>query len=329
MKVLIVAGRWASDIEEAAGYRDLVNLADVVVTTERDEDVLADLAKDVDVIITGAPITRKVIESAPRLRLIQTTSVGFDHIDDVAAAENGVAICNVAEANANSVAELVFGLALDLARRITLHNNAMKGGEWYRVEPERQVQIRHKTMGIIGLGAIGSRVSQIASAAFNMRVLANDPYRVSDRADQVGATLVDKETLVKESDIITVHTPLNEETRQIVGVEEFSLMKPTALFINTSRGPTVDEAALIEALQENRIAGAGLDVFETEPLPKDSPLLELDNVVLTPHIGSTPGALSHMLDEALGNVIRVVQDMEPYERRLKTPGTYYTSDRWG
>ncbi|MFP3951911.1 MAG: NAD(P)-dependent oxidoreductase [Candidatus Bathyarchaeia archaeon] len=328
MKVLIVTGRWAKDIEESPVFGDLAENAEVVITTEMDQEVLSGMVDDVDVIITGAPIKAEVINNAENLKLIQTTSVGFDHIDAKTAAENGVAICNAAEANANSVAELTFGLALDLARRISIHNKSMKEGGWGRIELERQVQIRHKTLGIIGLGAIGSRVAQIGVNAFDMEMIACDPYIVGDRADQFGGRLVDMDAVFREGDIVTVHVPLSDETRHMIGEREFRMMKPTAIFINTSRGPVIDEEALIRVLKDEGISGAGLDVFETEPLPEDSPLRELDNVVLTPHIGSTPGALKHMVDEALLNVLRIVKEKEPYHRRLKTPEVYYKSKRW-
>lgn len=327
MNVLIVAGRWAQNIESSQAYAELKNNAEVVVTGETDQNVLADLAENVDVIITGAPITGVVIDNAEKLVMIQTTSVGFDHIDVKAAAQHGVVVCNVAEANANSVAELVYGFILDLARRISLHDKSMKAGEWGRVDLERQAEIRRMTLGVIGLGSIGSRVAQIGVSAFNMKMIAYDPYVVSDRADQFGGGLVEMETLLKEADVVTVHVPLNEETRHMIGEREFRMMKPTAIFINTSRGPVVDEEALIEALKEKRISGAGLDVFEVEPLPTDSPLRHLDNVVLTPHIGSSPGALSHMLDEAIGNALRVVKGKEPLLKRIQTPEVYYTSKK--
>jgi len=181
-------------------------------------------------------------------------------------------------------------------------------------------------LGIVGLGAIGSRVAQIGRNAFNMRILACDPYIIPDRAEQFGGKLVDMETLLKESDVVTIHTPLNDETHHLVGEKELGLMKPTAILINTSRGPVVDQKALIKTLKEEKISGAGLDVFETEPLEKDSPLRSLDNVVMTPHIGSTPGALRYMLEVAIDNVIRVVEGKEPF--RIKTPGTYYNSEKW-
>ncbi len=326
MKILFIAGRWAQNIEESKNYQALAEKAEVDLTTEEDQGVLAAKAEDVEVIITGAPVSSEMINRAKRLKMIQTTSVGYDRIDVDAAAANGVIICNVAEANANSVAELVFGLILDVARRISAHDRLLRDGGWARYHVERQVEIRGDTLGIIGLGAIGSRVAQIGKSAFNMRILACDPYIIPDRAEQFGGKLVDMETLLKESDVVTTHTPLNEETRHLIGEREFSLMKPTAIFINTSRGPVVDEKALIKALKQEKISGAGLDVFEIEPLEKDNPLRSLDNVVMTPHIGSTPGALSYMVEVAINNVLRVVEGKEPF--RIKTPDTYYTSEKW-
>jgi len=326
MKVLFVGGRWARDVEKSESLMELREYAEVEVTRETDQAVLAEKAEDVDVIITGAPITATVIEAAKKLKLIQTTSVGYDRIDVESAAEKGVAICNVAESNANSVAELVFGLVISVARRIASHDRLMRSGGWGRVDLEWQVQIRHKTLGIVGLGAIGSRVAQIGRSAFEMRVLAHDPYVTEERADQFGGRLVDLRTLMSESDVVTVHVPLNEETRHMIGGEELSLLKPSAIFINTSRGPVVDEEALIAVLEGGRISGAGLDVFEVEPLPEDSPLRALENVVLVPHIGSASDALSHMVEVAVENVLRLAKGLEPF--RIKTPEVYYTSPRW-
>ncbi len=326
MKILFIAGRWAQNIEESKKYQALAAKAEIDLTSEEDQGVLAAKAEDVDVIITGAPVSAEIINRAKRLKMIQTTSVGYNRVDVDAAAAKGVIICNVAEANANSVAELVFGLILDVARRISAHDRLLRDGGWARYHIERQVEIRGSTLGIIGLGAIGSRVAQIGKNAFNMRILACDPYIISDRAEQFGGKLVDMEILLKESDVVTTHTPLNEETRHLIGERELSLMKPTAIYINTSRGPVVDEKALIKVLKQGKISGAGLDVFETEPMDKDNPLRSLDNVVMTPHIGSTPGALRYMLDVAIDNVMRVVEGKEPF--RIKTPDTYYTSEKW-
>jgi phosphoglycerate dehydrogenase-like enzyme len=326
MKILFIAGRWAKNIEESKKYQALAEKAEVDLTSEEDQGVLAAKAEDVEVIITGAPVSAEIINRAKRLKMIQTTSVGYDRVDVDAAIANGVIICNVAEANANSVAELVFGLILDVARRISAHDRLLRDGGWARYHVERQIEIRGNTLGIIGLGAIGSRVAQIGKNAFNMRILACDPYIIPERAEQFGGNLVDMDFLLKESDVVTTHTPLNEETRHLIGERELSLMKPTAILINTSRGPVVDEKALLKVLKQGKISGAGLDVFETEPLEKDNPIRNLDNIVMTPHIGSTPGSLNHMLDVAIENVLRVVEGKDPF--RIKTLDTYYTSEKW-
>jgi D-3-phosphoglycerate dehydrogenase len=326
MKVLLVSGRWASNFEKSENFGTLRRLTEIKTIDTIDQQVIKQNARDVDILITGGTlISAEVINSAEKLKMIQVTSVGYDHVDEAAAIANGVVICNVAEANANSVVELCFGMILDLARRISAHDRLMRAGGWSRVEMEKQIEIRHKTLGIVGFGAIGSRMAQIGNA-FEMRILAYDPYIIGERADQLGARLVDLPTLLKESDVITIHVPLNEETQHIIGEKEFALMKPTAIFINASRGPVVDEQALIKVLRENRIGGAGLDVFEKEPLPEDSPLRKLENAVIVPHIGSSSEALTHMTDVAIANVILVAEGKEPM--RIKTPEVYYSSPRW-
>ena len=326
MKILFIARRWTQNIEDIKKFKVLTEKAEVTLTREKDQGVLTTMVEDVDVIITQAPLSAEIINQAKRLKMIQTTTVGYNQIDVSAAEKNGVIICNVAEANANSVAELVFGLILNVARRISAHDRLLRDGGWARYHIERQVEIHGSTLGIIGLGAIGSRVAQIGKNAFNMRILACDPYIIRERAEQFGGKLVDMETLLTESDVVTIHTPLTEETRHLIGERELGFMKPTAIFINTSRGSVVDEKALIKVLKKEKISGAGLDVFENEPIEKDSPLRSLDNVVMTPHIGPTPRSSRHMLEVAIDNVLLVVEGKEPF--RIKTPETYYTSEKW-
>lgn len=326
VKVLFVAGRWAQDVDKSERLKELKKHAEVELALQGDEKSLIEKVGDVDVIICGGPITAKVIEAAPKLKMIQTTSVGFDYIDEAAAAKKGVIICNVAGVNANSVVELDFGMILDIARRIGAHNRSMREGGWARVEVERQVEIRGSTIGIVGLGAIGSRMAQFATQAFSMKVLAYDPYITEARAQQFNAELVDIETLFKKSDIVTIHVPLNGETRHMIGEKLLRMLKPTAIFVSSARGPIVDEEALIKILKEKRISGACLDVYETEPLPKDSPLRTLDNISLVPHIGSTPGIMVEMRETAVWNVIRVAKGETPLN--VQTPKVYYTSPKW-
>jgi D-3-phosphoglycerate dehydrogenase len=276
MKVLFVSGRWAQDIDKSERLKELRKISSVEIVEAGDENSLLSKVRDVDIIITGSEISAPVIDAAKKLKMIQTTSVGFEYIDEPAASKNEVIICNVAGVNANSVVELAFGMILDVARRISAHNNFMKEGGWERIDIGRQIEIRGSTIGIIGLGAIGSRMAQFAKQAFNMSILTYDPYITEARAQQFCAELVSLETLLKRSDIVTVHVPLNDETRHMIGEKELSLLKPTAIFISTARGPIIDEEALIRILQERKISGACLDVYETEPLPKDSPLRYLE-----------------------------------------------------
>jgi D-3-phosphoglycerate dehydrogenase len=326
MKVLFVAGRWAQDIEKSEKLKELRKHAIVEIALSGEEKELINKVSDIEVIITGGPITTAIINAAPKLKMIQTTSVGFEYIDEAAITAKGVIICNVAGVNANSVVELDFGMILDIARRIGAHNRLMREGGWARVEAERQVEIRNSTIGIVGLGAIGSRMAQFATQAFNMKVLTYDPYITEARAQQFNAKLVDIETLFKESDIVTIHVPLNNETRHMISETLLKLMKPTAIFVSSARGPIVDEKALVKILQEKRISGACLDVFETEPLPKDSLLRTLDNVSLVPHIGSTPGILVDMRETAVWNVLRVAKGEQPLN--IQTPKVYYNSSKW-
>ncbi len=326
MNVLFVAGRWAQDIEKSSRLQELKKHAHVELALQGTEDELLAKAADAEVIITGGPVSAAVIKAAPKLKMIQTTSVGFEYIDEAAAAEAGVIICNVDGTNANSVVELDFGMILDIARRIGAHNRLMRAGGWGRVEPERQVEIRGSTLGIVGLGAIGSRMALFGSHAFNMKILAHDPYITEARAQQFNAQLVDIDTVFRESDIVTVHVPLNKTTHHLIGEKLLRLLKPNAIFVSSARGPIVDEAALIKILQEKRISGACIDVYEKEPLPADSPLRTLDNVSIVPHIGSTPGIMATMRETAVWNVLRVARSEQPLN--IQTPRTYYTSKKW-
>jgi D-3-phosphoglycerate dehydrogenase len=335
MKVLFGAGRmtelgWAKEIFPTKRLEELQKVAEVEVTHATDEQTIKEKAKGADIIIAAAtPISAGVIYAAKNLKMIQVPSIGYDHVDAVAASTNGVVICNVGESCANSVAELCFAFILDLARRVSLHDRDMRAGGWAnprRLETDQIVEIRYKTLGIIGLGTIGIRMAQIGKYGFNMRVLASDPFITGDRADLYGAELVDLTTLLKESDVVTVHVPLTPGTRHLISEKELGLMKPNAIFINAARGPVVDEQALIKILHEKRINSAGLDVFEIEPLPKDSPLRKLDNVVIVPHIGGTPSTLKHMYDIAVANVIRVAKGEQPM--MIQNIKTYYTSSKW-
>ncbi len=239
--------------------------------------------KDAEIVIVGRHgFNAKAIRSSPWLKMISLWQTGFDNVDLEAATERGVVVSNVPNYAFDSVAEFVFALTLNLIRKVHLADMDLRKGifDWrYYIGN----QLMGKTLGVLGTGNIGRRVIQIAHG-FNMNVLSTTAHPSIEKARALGVKFVDMDTLLSESDIVTLHVPLVPETKHMISTPQLAIMKPTAILINTTRGGVVDERALVDALRQKRIAGAGLDVFENEPLPRGSPLLELHNVVLTPHI---------------------------------------------
>jgi phosphoglycerate dehydrogenase-like enzyme len=246
---------------------------------------------------SSSKFTEEVFARSPELRVLSLWGTGTDNVDLAAAARRGVRVTNTPGVAAASVAEHCLALMLAVARRIPAADAAVRRGEWPRGEG---VELQGKTLGVIGLGAIGGRFARLG-AAIGMRATA-----WTMRPDPPpGIEMVPLERLYRESDVVSLHLRLSDRTRGMIGAAQFAMMKPTAIFLNTARGPIVEESALIAALTENRIRGAGLDVFETEPLPRDHPLTRLANVVLTPHsAGVTPEALEAGLRMAVENVFR-------------------------
>ncbi len=282
MKVLVAAPLHEKAIEvlKEAGF-------DVVYEEYPDEEKLVELVKDADAIIVRSKpkVTRRVIESAPKLKVIARAGVGLDNIDLEAAKERGIKVVNSPAASSRSVAELAIALVFNVARKIAFADRKMREGIWAKKQCVG-IELEGKTLGIIGFGRIGYQIAKIAKA-LGMKVLLYDPYPNEERAKEVGGKFVDLETLLRESDVVTLHVPLVEATYHMINEERLKLMKKTAILINAARGAVVDTKALVKALEEGWIAGAGLDVYEEEPLPKDHPLTKLDNVVLTPHIGAS------------------------------------------
>jgi phosphoglycerate dehydrogenase-like enzyme len=224
------------------------------------------------------PYTARVLEANPQLRVIARVGVGYDAVDVEAATKHGCVVTITPGTNEGAVAEHAFGLMIGLARDLVNQHLGVKAGGWPR---RALLPLRGQTLGIAGLGRIGKAVA-LRGAAFGMRLLAYDPVPDKTFADNHGVTFVPLERLLAESDFLTLHLPVTAETRYLINRRTLALMKPTAFLINTARGAIVNEADLLEALRNNRLAGAGLDVFEEEP-PGKHPLFELDNVVLTPH----------------------------------------------
>ena len=222
--------------------------------------------------------------NASELRHVQLLSAGYDAVDLDAARAADVTVSNNGGANAISVAEHAIMLMLGVSRRVIWQHDNVKGGRWRGNGPApRMYELHGKTLGIVGFGTIGKKVARLAQG-FGMRVIYNDIVRLSeDREDALDAKFRLLGEIMREADVVSLNVPLNESTRGLIGAGELALMKPTAMLINTARGPVVDERALYECLRDGRILGAGLDVFEQEPPPADNPLFTLDNVLLTAH----------------------------------------------
>jgi len=254
------------------------------------EDEIIEAAKDADAILTGgAQMTRRVLESLPKCKVVVRYGVGYDTIDVDAATDNGVIVVNnpAFQWCIEEVSNQAITLLLACAKKLAFLNDGTKQGRWAECKRAQapMVSIHGQTLGLIGCGNIGRMVGRKAQC-FSLKLLGYDPYVDKSLAKKSGITLVSLPELLKESDFVSIHTFLNEETRHLMGEKEFKQMKPTAYIINTARGPVIDEPALIKALQEKWIAGAGLDVFEKEPVDSDNPLLKMDNVVVTPHSAS-------------------------------------------
>jgi phosphoglycerate dehydrogenase-like enzyme len=226
------------------------------------------------------PLTREILQQLPKLKLIASTGPRNAAIDAQAAADLSITV-TATRYDSTPTIELTWSLILASMRIIDREAASLRAGGW---QMGLGSNLRGKNLGIAGLGNIGSEVARIG-VAFGMNVIAWSQNLTEEKAIAAGATLVDKQTLFREADVVTVHLVLSRHTRCLIGAPEFAVMKPTARFVNTSRGPIVDEGALVEALQTRRIAGAAVDVFDVEPLPLSHPFRELDNVLATPHIG--------------------------------------------
>jgi phosphoglycerate dehydrogenase-like enzyme len=255
-------------------FRDHLTELDALVQRLRDFEVVTCMRE-------RTPFGRDLLERLPNLRLLVTTGMRNAAIDLAAATDLGVLVCGTAGGPDSPPAELTWGLILALVRHIPREDAATRHGHWGVTVG---MSLENKVLGVLGLGRLGAKVARVG-VAFEMSVIAWSQNLTAERAAQCGATLVTKDELFASSDILTIHVQLSARTRGLVGVRELRSMKPTAYLINTARGPIVDEAALVQALQARTIAGAGLDVFDQEPLPPGHPLTVLDNTILVPHVG--------------------------------------------
>jgi D-3-phosphoglycerate dehydrogenase len=260
---------------------------DLVLRKCTTEDDIIKACADADaVILEGAktPMTAKVISSLPKCRIIAKYAVGVDNIDVAAATAAGIVVANAADYCTEEVSDHAVALIMASARKVMSMDRYVRRGEWFgftKAQPLRRVS--QLTLGLVGIGRI-ARATARKMAGFQMRIIAADPYVKGSSVD--GIEIISLEKLLQESDLVSVHVPLMPETRGMVNTAAFKLMKPTAVLVNTSRGPVVDQDALIAALREKRIGGAALDVVAEEPLPATSPLRDFDSVILTPHTGA-------------------------------------------
>lgn len=275
------------------------------------EEQLIEMCKDVDAFLGMARerITKNVITASPRLRIICKYGNGVDNIDVRAASEHGVIVSNAPVHNM-TVAEYAFSMILSVLKKIPRNMEYLKNGNW-RDNSTMGNELYKKTVGIVGFGAIGKQLAKRLQG-WEVSVLVCDPLASKEMAEWFSAKLVDWNTIFESSDIISIHLPLTESTRKLIGAKEFAMMKKSAIFINTSRGPIVDEDALIEALQSKKIAGAGIDVFAKEPIPPDNPLRNMENVVLSPHVaGFTAESLRRISEQCTENCIHALEGEIP------------------
>jgi len=246
------------------------------------------------------PLNRGVLLALPNLKLIVSSGMRNASLDTKACEELGIEVAMTRYVESGAP-ELTWALLMALARNVVPENHNMRSGGW---QTTVGADLKGKTIGIVGLGRVGSKIAAYAKA-FDMKVIAWSENLTAERAAETGAVLVSKESLFRWSDFVTLHLVLSDRSRGIIGAKELELMKPTAYLINTSRGPLIDEAALIDTLANRRIAGAALDVYDTEPLPADHPLRSLDNVLATPHIGYVT---EETYKEFYGDTVKAILD---------------------
>jgi len=311
MKILVTPTSFLKPVNAKA--KEMIEaFADEVVynphTRPLTAEEVAALLPGVDGYIAGLDtISAEVLANAPAsLKVISRYGAGVDRVDLAAARARGIVVTNTPGTNSTAVCELAFGLMLSLARRIPQLDAAVKSGGWPRTSG---MELAGRTLGVVGFGAIGKKLA-VRAKAFEMDVIAYDPYFDAAFAAERGIRQVTLEELISRSDVISLHVPLTEQTRHMIGAAQIAAMKPGALIINTARGGLIDEAAAAEALKSGKLGGVGLDAFEVEP-PQDSPLMGLDNVVMTPHAGAhTDEAVAAMGMMAVKNLIDVLQGRE-------------------
>ena len=287
-------------------WNELEAVGNLKVYERTEADLVVERCKDAEIIITNKTvISEEVISELPNLKYVGVLATGYNVVDTKIAAEKGIIVTNVPAYSTDSVAQLTFSLLLELTLNVGVHNQSVQNDEWtnskdFSYSKTPLIELNGLTLGIVGFGGIGQAVAKIANA-FGMKVLVNNRSEIKNLPEYL--TVVDKTELFKMSDVVSLHVPLTDESSEFVNNDMLKLMKPTAYFINTGRGGLINESDLAEALNTNKIAGAGLDVLSTEPPQKDNPLLSAKNCVITPHIAwSTIAARKRLMTVAVENV---------------------------
>jgi len=304
MKIVVLDGHTLNPGD--LSWEGLEALGETVIYDRTPEDQVVARAQDAQVVLVNkVSLSRETLDQLPDLRFIGVLATGYNIVDVEAAAGRNIPVCNVPTYGTQSVAQMAFAHILNLTQHVAHHADTVKAGRWAESDDwcywdYPLIELMDLTLGVVGYGRIG-RQSAAIGKALGMRVIAHDAY-VEDSGD-ADIAMVGLETLLRESDVVTLHCPLTPETENLMNAERLALMKPTAFLVNTSRGPLVDEPALAQALNEGRIAGAGLDVLGVEPALPDNPLLTAKNCYITPHIAwATASARRRLMGTAVENV---------------------------
>jgi len=304
MKIVVLDGHTLNPGD--LSWESLEALGETAIYDRTPEEQIVERARGAQVVLVNkAPLSRETLDQLPDLKFIGVLATGYNIVDVDAAAERGIPVCNVPTYGTQSVAQMAFAHILNLTQHVAYHSDTVKAGRWAQADDwcywdYPLIELMDLTLGIVGYGRIGRQVG-ILGKAFGMRVIACDAY-VAESGDPEIA-MVDLDALLRESDVVTLHCPLTPETESMMNAQRIAQMKPSAFLINTSRGPLVDQEALAEALNSDRIAGAGLDVLAVEPPIADNPLLTAKNCYITPHIAwATASARRRLMDTAVDNV---------------------------
>lgn len=295
------------------GVKLLETVGQVILASAKDEETIIREAADCDaILIRSAKITKNIIKSIPNLKVVAKHGIGVDNIDVKAATEKGVMVVNAPESNINSVAEHALAMILALSKNLVIMDKKTRNDEFASRNKIICMELKGKTIGLVGLGKIAKLLAKKLKS-LDVDIIAFDPYIDGEKAKELGVKLVNNlDELLEKSDFVSLHIPLTEENKKIIGKERLSKMKKSACLINVARGEIVDEKALYEALKENIIRGAALDVFEQEPPSADNPLFELENVILSPHNAAlTSEALVAMATDSAQGIVECLKGEIP------------------